>query len=113
MGPVAVADSKSPAVRAERERTHRTDDRAEVADLAFGFEAWPNLAQRVRVEERHAAVVAADGNCSAVAAEHVVEDARAAAVQRSERCRAPQQRGEEIAARCHRIVEVHALTRQQ
>ena len=110
---VAVADRKRPAVRAERDRPHRPHDRAERADLTGPLEAWADLAQPPRVEERDGPVVAADRKHPTVAAERVVEDARAAAVQRRESRRAPQERSEEIAPRRDRVVEIDALAREQ
>ena len=51
----------------------------EVADAARAVEARTQGAKRMRVEERDAAVVAADCENAAIRAERVVEDARAAA----------------------------------
>ncbi len=110
---VAVAYGKGPPVGAERECPHRPNDRAEVADLVARVEARPDLAQRPRVEERHASVIAAHGECAAIAAKRIVEDTCAAAVQHRERRRAPQERSEEIAPRRDRVVEVDALPREQ
>src|SRR5439155_18855734 len=93
---VAVADGERPTVRAERECSQWADDRAEVADLSGCLEARADLAQRPRVEKRHAPVVGPESERPTVVAERVVEDALPAAVQDCERRRAAQKRGEQI-----------------
>ena len=64
----------------------------------------------MRVEERDAAVVGARCQKTAVDAERIVDDARAAAAEDSECGRAPQQRREEIAAGRDGVVECDSFT---
>ena len=81
-----------------------------IGEAAGAVEARTQGAKRMRVEERDAAVVGARCQKAAVDAERVVEDARAAAVEDSECGRAPQQRGEEIAAGREGVVECDSFT---
>ena len=113
MKSVTVADRERAVVGAERERADRADDRAVVRELPPCREPPPALAKGRRVEERHAPVVAAHGQRPAVAAQRVVEHPRAAAVQHRHCGRAAEKRGEQVAPRGERVVEVRPLTGEQ
>ena len=73
----------------------------------------PTVAQRARVEERHAAVVAAHRQQAPVGLTRVVEDPLPGAAEHGERRGAAQQRGEQVAAGGEGVVEVDALARKQ
>ena len=103
--PSAVSDGEFAAVGTECEIPDRQDDRAGVADVRSAVPGPSGRGARAHVEERDAAVVAADCEHAPVRAERVVEDATAARVQDPERSRAPQQGGEQVAPRRFRVVE--------
>ena len=103
--PLSVSDGELAAVGTECEVPDRQDDRAGVADVRSAVPGLRGRGARARVEERDAAVVAADCEHAPVRAKRVVEDATATRVQDPERSRAAQQGREQVAPRRFRVVE--------
>jgi hypothetical protein len=111
--PGAVADGERSPVGAECKRAHRAGDPAEVRYLPGACEARPFFAERARVEEGDAAVVAADHERPPLRAQSVVEDTGAAAVQHGDRRWAAHECRQEIAAGGKRVIESDAFAGEQ
>ena len=110
---VRAADSERAAIAAEGKRVKRPLHSTVITRLVAGRIRRSDSAQGRGVEERNCAVVAANGERATVGAERFVEQAATAFARDADRGRTAQECGQQIAARRGRVVEVHALAREQ